>query len=167
MKIKSILVLMLVCCLFLVSCTSNQVVTTLEASVDAAIAVADVAYPQDSAYLVLAGDCMSQATRILQDTVNNPSAAIQSAKILTACAAAVSSGINAPKEMQAVVAALNAFVQAISQMQAQIQFTNPRFVSAWASSPQGKVSAKKLKKIQKKLNKLLAKMNAQQKGSGH
>ena len=141
--------------LSLVSCTSDQVTTTLEAAVDAAIAFDAIARPQDAPYLAEATSCLDQAEIIL--AASNLSTALKSTEIGAACASAVAAG-NGNVDVQAVSAALNAFLKALNVTSAQIQFSNPQMVNAFQGSKQGKISQAKLKKIRKKIDLLKKKL---------
>jgi hypothetical protein len=140
--------------LSLVSCTSDQVTTTLEAAVDAAIAFDAIARPQDAPYLAEATNCLDQAESIL---ASNLSTTLKSTEIGAACASAVAAG-NGNVDVQAVSAALNAFLKALNVTSAQIQFSNPQMVNAFQGSKQGKISQAKLKKIRKKIDLLKKKL---------
>ena len=95
----------------LLACSAPAVVSTLEAAVDAAIIAAEIAAPQDIAYLTVAQGCMDAAASILEGPGTSQQKAVQ---IAAACANAVSMGNLGGVAVQAVAAALNAFLAAVN-----------------------------------------------------
>ena len=101
----------IVAAVLLLACSAPAVVSTLEAAVDAAIIAAEIAAPQDIAYLTVAQGCMDAAASILEGPGTSQQKAIQ---IAAACANAVSMGNLGGVAVQAVAAALNAFLSAVN-----------------------------------------------------
>lgn len=134
------------------ACASDQITTTLEATVDAAIAADSITRPQDASYLATVTICLDQAETILASGV---SATIKATTIGAECASAVAAG-NGNIGVQAVAAALNAFLKSLNVTVSEIKFSNPQFVNSWTNSKEGKISKSKLKKIRKKIDKLKA-----------
>lgn len=116
----------IVAAVLLLACSAPAVVSTLEAAVDAAIIAAEIAAPQDIAYLTVAQGCMDTAASILEGPGTSQQKAIQ---IAAACANAVSMGNLGGVAVQAVAAALNAFLAAVN---AQANVPSPPKVSSGA-----------------------------------
>lgn len=148
MKLR--LMLPLVAALCLTACTAGQITSTLEAAVDAAIAADSVIRPQDAPDLALITGCLDQAETVL---AGSASPAIKATTIAADCAAAVSAA-RSSTTLAAVSAALSTFLHAVDRTSAEIQFARPEMVNAFAGSAQEKVSAKALKRIRAKIEKL-------------
>lgn len=116
----------IVAAVLLLACSAPAVVSTLEAAVDAAIIAAEIAAPQDIAYLTVAQGCMDTAASILEGPGTSQQKAIQ---IAAACTNAVSMGNLGGVAVQAVAAALNAFLSAVN---AQANVPSPPKVSSGA-----------------------------------
>ena len=115
----------IVAAVLLLACSAPAVVSTLEAAVDAAIIAAEIAAPQDIAYLTVAQGCMDAAASILEGPGTSQQKAIQ---IAAACANAVSMGNLGGVAVQAVAAALNAFLSAVN---AQANVASPAKIPAY------------------------------------
>ena len=162
MKISSKLRILLIAVLTLslVACTQDQITTTLEAAVNAAIAADSIARPQDQPYLTLATGCLDSAESILSGT-STP--VIKGTQIAAACASAIAAGAGAPVDVQAVAAALNTFLQAVTVTQAQLSqpvpFSNS-FMGSGGGAANAKLDKRALGKIRKKLDQLKARRAA-------
>lgn len=144
------LLLPLVGCLLLTACTAGQITSTLEAAVDAAIAADSIARPQDAPILAIVTSCLDQAETELAGT-STP--AIKATAIAADCAAAVSAA-RSSTTLAAVSAALSTFLRTVASTSAEIQFTHPEMVNAFAGSSGEKLSAKALKHIRAKIERL-------------
>lgn len=144
-------------CISLAACTSDQITTTLEAAVEAAIAADTIARPADRPYLDVTQGCLDAAVSILAST---QAPAVKAGLISSICAAAVAAESNAPVTVQAVSAALNAFLRVVAQTSAAIQFSNPAAVNAFLGAKAAQPSRKKLRRIREKLDALKARRAA-------
>lgn len=142
--------------LSLVACTQSQVISSLEATLDAAIAADSIVRPQDAPYLAEISDCLNLAIGELATTATP---AIKASTIALGCAKALSDGNGAPIQLQAVVAALNAFLSNVESTKTAIVFSHPEFANSFAGGKVTKVSKSDLKKLQKKLDKLKRKLH--------
>lgn len=142
--------------LSLVACTQSQVVSSLEATLDAAIAADSIVRPQDGPYLAEISDCLNAAISELGTTATP---AIKASTIALGCARAVEQGNGAPIQLQAVVGALNAFLASVESTKTAIVFSHPELVNSFAGGKVTQISKSDLKKLQKKLDKLKRKLH--------
>jgi hypothetical protein len=159
--------------LCLSACSADQITTTLELAVDAAIAATPAieaaahVSPQIqatvSAYLTTAETCLTDA----DSAVNAPGAtpASTAAAIAGSCGNAVIQTPGFPQGTpSAIVAALGAVASAIATFLQNLQGTavamaeHPQFARSFADSPQAKISKAKAAKIHKKILELKAKL---------
>lgn len=103
----------LVAALLLTACTTEQITTTLEIAVDAAIAATSILFPQYAHYLGEAQNCMTLAATELESA--DP-AAVKILVISVDCASAVNAGKVADPALQGVVTDLSAFLQSVAGM---------------------------------------------------
>lgn len=148
--------LALVAALLLSSCTSDQVLTTLEAAVDAAAAYDLATRPQDSPYITLVYGCLNAAELTLED---GKTPAVQAAEISTECASAVAAGTG-NVQFVAIANALQAFLRAIETTSAEIRLSHPELVNGFGGKTPGlhPLSLNKLHQIRAKIDKLRVKI---------
>lgn len=142
--------IVLIAALLLTACTTDQVTTTLEATVDAAAAYDLATRPQDAPYIALVTQCVDSAQIALAD---GKAPSLQATEIGLACASAVAAGTG-NVNFAAVAQSLSAFLRAIQTTSAQIQFSRPEMVNAFAGSKIEKLNRKKLQDIRAKIDKL-------------
>ena len=133
---KKLILLPLLLCLG--ACATDQVTTTLELVVDAAIAASNVIAPQDVLYENLVYSCLSNASMILDSITLSQ---LQKGEQVTAgCLQADEAGSKASPAVMAVINALKNFLDQVSMLQAQIQFSNPKLVQAFAGSSNASIN---------------------------
>lgn len=140
-----------------VACSQDQITATLGGLVNAAVAAADIARPQDAAVLgQVTGTCIDPAIDILAGPQTGSQKSIA---ILSACTPIVALLGNGTG-LQAVAAALAAFLDSVKGLTAEARST-PAGAFAFANSTSAaKVSKSKLKKIRKQADALKAKLAA-------
>lgn len=134
--------------LFLTACTTDQITTTLNLAVDAAISVTSVTDPKDVVYAQAALACTSASSTILQ---SSETAIEKSADITKACSAAVLASVGTTPKVAAIVSALTNFLQQVSVLSSQITFADNQMVNSFMGSSKAKVSKHTLSQIDKKL----------------
>lgn len=155
--------------LFLTACTADQVTTSLELAVDAALAaapaieqaagVAPDTQQAVSGYLALTQTCLVSAESVL--SAGRPVASAAAA-VADACSAnALQSPVLPSGTPSNVVSAVNAVAKALSVFlnsvpkSAAIYLSHPEFASGFAGKPaKAKADKKRLARIRRKLEKL-------------
>jgi hypothetical protein len=149
--------LLAVLSLMTVACTQDEVTATLGGLVNAAVAAADIALPQDAVILnAVTAQCIDPALTTLEGTATG---AAKSVAILAACAPSLASLGNTPA-LQAVGGAMNAFLNSVKGLTAEKSST-PEYADAFfGSTSAAKIDQKKLKELRKKVEVLKRKLAA-------
>ena len=143
--------------LFCAACTTDQVTASLGALVNAAVAAADIAAPQDAVLLnAVTSVCIDPALSTLESTATGAS---KSVAILASCTPLVSTLGNSTA-LQATAAALNSFLSAVKGLVAE-NISTPEYANAFfGSTSAAKVDQAKLKKLRKQVEALKKKLAA-------
>lgn len=141
--------------LFCAACTQDQVTATLGALVNAAVAAADIAVPQDAVLLdSVTSTCIDPALTALQSTATGAS---KSVTILASCTPLVSTLGNSTA-LKAVSAALSSFLSSVSGLVADAQSTPAGANAFFGSTSAAKLDQAKLKKLRKQVDALKKKL---------
>lgn len=144
-------------CVSQVACSQDQVTATLGGLVNAAVAAADIAFPQDGVLLnAVTNDCIDPAISVLNGTGTGAS---KSVAILTACTPIVGT-LGHSTGLQAVSAALSSFLDAVKGLTAELQTTPAGADAFFGSTSAAKVDKKKLRKLRDQVDALKAKLEA-------
>lgn len=155
------------------ACSGDQITTTLELAVDAAIAatpaieaaahVSPQMQAMVSAYLATAETCLADADSAVNAAGATPASI--AAAIAGSCGSAVTQTPGFPQGTPtAIVAAVGAVASAIATFVIHLQATtvtmarHPEFARSFADSPQAKISKAKAAKIHKKILELQARL---------
>lgn len=140
-----------------VACTKDEVTATLGALVNAAIAAADIAFPQDAAILnQVTSACVDPALSILE---SSETGAQKSIDILAACTPMVAL-LGHNTVLQAVSAALASFLDSVRGLTAEAVQTPAGALAFAGSTSAAKVNKAELKKLRAQVAALKAKLAA-------